>query len=47
MSEFTKALLVANVYRYLLIGAGVAFAYMGYRLFFSPLWAPSFESTLV
>jgi hypothetical protein len=33
MSEFTKALLIANIYRYLLIVAGVAFAYMGYRLF--------------
>jgi hypothetical protein len=33
MSDFTQALLIANIYRYLLICAGVAFAYMGYRLF--------------
>jgi hypothetical protein len=33
MSEFTKAILVANVFRYFLVVAGVAFAYMGYRLF--------------
>jgi hypothetical protein len=33
MSEFTKAVLVANIFRYLLIIAGIAFAYMGYRLF--------------
>jgi hypothetical protein len=32
MSEFTKALLIANIYRYLFV-AGMAFAYMGYRLF--------------
>ena len=33
MSDFTEALLIANIYRYVLILAGVAFAYMGYRLF--------------
>jgi hypothetical protein len=33
MSEFTKALLIASVHRYLLICAGIAFACMGYRLF--------------
>lgn len=33
MSEFTKALLIANIYRYLLIVAGTTFVYMGYRLF--------------
>lgn len=33
MSEFTKALLIANIYRYLLIVAGMACVYMGYRLF--------------
>ena len=33
MSEFTKALLIANIYRYLLIIAGTAFMVMGYRLF--------------
>jgi len=33
MSEFTKALLVASIFRYVLVIAGVVFAYMGYRLF--------------
>ena len=33
MSEFTEALLIANIYGYLLIVAGTAFGYMGYRLF--------------
>jgi hypothetical protein len=33
MSEFTEALLIANIYRYLLIVAGAAFVFMGYRLF--------------
>jgi len=33
MSEFTKAMLVANIFRYLLIPAGLGVIYMGYRLF--------------
>ncbi|HTT17870.1 MAG TPA: hypothetical protein VMG82_02930 [Candidatus Sulfotelmatobacter sp.] len=33
MSEFTQALLIANIYRYLLIVAGTVIVFMGYRLF--------------
>lgn len=33
MSEFTEALLIVNIYRCLLIVAGMAFGYWGYRLF--------------
>jgi len=33
VTEFNTALLIANVYRYLLIVAGVCFGFMGYRLF--------------
>jgi hypothetical protein len=33
MSEFNQALLIANIYRYLLIIAGTFFAFWGYRLF--------------
>lgn len=33
MDPLSKAFLIASIYRYLLIFAGVAFAVMGYRLF--------------
>lgn len=33
MSEFNTALLIANLYRYLLILAGIFLGFMGYRLF--------------
>jgi hypothetical protein len=33
MSEFNQALLISNLYRCLLIIAGICFAYWGYRLF--------------
>jgi len=33
MSEFNQSLLIANIYRYLLIVVGGCFGYWGYRLF--------------